>query len=161
MELVKNAIRAVIVWAGAQPSELQRKVIVADRAEKIAIYNTLLNQYWTWKLEIVKHMVVLNGLGLAASATVAASSSFASSIRVIGSSFWWFVAGLTMAACSMVTGMRKIQQQRAHQILALNIDDCGHPEMCELKIQKSLEGFIFLSMICFGIGAAVLFYKLQ
>lgn len=160
MELIKNAIREVVLWAGAKSPEPLRGDIVAERAEKIAIYNTLLNQYWTWKLEIVKHAVVFNGLGLAATATVAVSSRAGSDFHS-ELAFVFFVVGLLSGAISMAHGAQVIQNHRAAQVDALQKHDGVHPEMAALKIRRSLEWVLTLSFACFAIGAMLLFVGLS
>jgi len=128
------------------------------RAEKMTVYLALLDQHWTWKLEVFKHLVILNGLGLAATATVSGHPVLSGRLSIVGAWMMSFVIGLSMGLFGMIKGMQELRAQRNAQIAALREASDSHPEMAILKEVGGLNMFIYISLMSFTFGVAAMVY---
>ncbi|MBU66427.1 MAG: hypothetical protein CL858_13390 [Cupriavidus sp.] len=164
MSLIRRALQDLIHWAN-DGDDLRRHQLEAEqrataiRAEKLSVYTALLNQYWTWQLEVLKHLAFVNGLGLAAAATIVAGK-----IDKLGFSFGgWFLSffiGLASAIYGLIYGMQLLRKMREDQIKALDSED-GHPEMSTTKVSTSMKLFMIASLGCFGLGVASIVVTMQ
>jgi len=159
MNLIKKALSATVAWANTPEKPELTEAETNFRAEKIAVYTALLTQYWTWLLEILKQLAFFNGLGLAASATIVASSP--SLGKMFGGWFFSFFIGLAAAAYGMLHGMETLRKMREDQIRAIESPDTQHPEMSATKVTTSMKLFILASLFAFGIGIASILVAMQ
>lgn len=164
MSLIRRTLKDLIHWAN-EGDDLHRRQFEAEqranaiRAEKLSVYTALLNQYWTWQLEVLKHLAFVNGLGLAAAATIVAGKSDKLGIAFGGWLLSFFI-GLASAVYGLIYGMQLLRKMREDQIRALDSSD-GHPEMSATKVPTSMKLFMIASLGCFGLGIASIVVTMQ
>ncbi|AOZ06715.1 hypothetical protein BKK80_13500 [Cupriavidus malaysiensis] len=127
----------------------------------MAVYTAIFGQYWSWKQEFMKHLTLLNGLGLTASATLAGTGLLQGKAGVAGAWIWLFTLGLYAAVLALGMGSQDLRMHRKRQIEALILGDADHPEMQQVLESPWFKWLGFASLAFFLFGAGWLSYALS
>ncbi|KJK22113.1 hypothetical protein UB46_23665 [Burkholderiaceae bacterium 16] len=120
----------------------------------------MFSQYWTWKLESLKHVIILNGFGMTAAATLAGANMMQGKQVVVGGWIWFFTIGLYTATLGLFAGTQTLRRHRSSQIQAIASNDNVHPEMLETKESSWLKWLGSTSIACFMFGSGWLVHAL-
>ncbi|MBB1630301.1 hypothetical protein [Cupriavidus sp. UME77] len=131
------------------------------RTEKLAVYTNVFSQYWTWKLESLKHVIILNGFGMTVAATLAGASMMQGKQVVIGGWIWLFTVGLYVATLGVFMGSQTLRRYRNDQIQAIASNDNLHPEMLDTKESSWFKWLASTSLACFMFGSGWLVQSLR
>lgn len=129
------------------------------RAERIALYTTLLTQYWNWQLEGLKHLVLLNSFGLAALGTLSAWERLRNDFWLpLG--FCIFLTGLSFPILSMFSGVERLRAERNAQAEDLDTPTFVHAEMARKNLYKLIWWAGVASLFCFVGGCMLIYWRL-